>query len=139
MLSFMQRREKALQERIILLENRVTRLTDERDELIDTGVELKAKNKQLAQTRQMEDEMIAHKLKMREETVELSAEKRISAAERKAFKQRDEAIAETKDEYRDKVENQLEKRGDELKEMYTEVLARLPDINVELGGKIAKK
>ena len=87
----------------------------------------------------MEDEMIAHKLKMREEQVIMDADKKIAAAEQKAAKNASNSIAEVKDTYRDKLENQLEKRGDELKGMYKEVLTRLPDISMEITKDIKEK
>lgn len=83
----------------------------------------------------MEQEEIAHKLKMREEQVAMDASKRIADAEQKAAKERDEGIAKVKDKYRDKLENQLEKRGDEMKEMYSEILTRLPDVSLAIKQK----
>jgi len=103
--------------------------------LTDENAELTSENKKLKQTKQMGDEMIAHKLKMREEQVEIDANKRISDAEQKAEKKTITEVAKTKDEYRDKLENQLEKRGDELKDMYSEILARLPDVNLAITQK----
>ena len=117
------------------LEERVIQLSNERHSLLDENEGLKVKNKQLSQTKQMEEEMVAHKLKMREESVTLDADKRVSEAERKAAKEKDDGIAKVKDKYRDKLENQLEKRGDEMKEMYSEILTRLPDVNLAIKQK----
>ncbi len=134
--------EKRLREKCAQLESRcgdliesVRELRDERDELTDENSDLKAENKQLQQKRQMEDEMVAHRLKIREESVKMDADKRISEAERKAAKEKDDGIAKVKDKYRDKLENQLEKRGDEMKEMYSEILTRLPDVNMAIKQK----
>ncbi len=107
----------------------------ERSRLLDENDELKTDNKRLSKKRQIEQEEVAHKLKMREEQVDMDAEKRIAEAERKAAKDRDDGIAKVKDKYRDKLENQLEKRGDEMKEMYKEILTRLPDVNLAIKQK----
>lgn len=108
---------------------------EQRQSLLEQNDELKVENKKLSQKKQMEDEMVAHKLKMREESVKLDADKRVSESERKSAKQKDDGIAKVKDEYRDKLENQLEKRGDEMKEMYSEILTRLPDVNLAIKQK----
>jgi hypothetical protein len=113
----------------------VTALLTVRDTLSDENHELVTENKKLKQKKQIEEEMIAHKLKMREESVVMDAEKRIGEAERKAAKEKDEGIATTKDEYRDKLENQLEKRGDEMKEIQIEILNRLPDVSLAIKQK----
>jgi prolyl-tRNA synthetase len=41
-----------------------------------------------------------------------------------------------RDEYRDKTEAQLEKQVDQMKGMYSDILARLPNINVKMTGKV---
>ena len=61
----------------------------------------------------------------------MEADKRVASAEKKA----DERVAKVKDQYRDKLENQLEKRGNELKEMYKEILERLPNVNMAIKQK----
>lgn len=128
-------RAKALEERCTMLEGRCTSLLKISHTLEDSNHTLETENKQLRQKKLMEEEMIAHKLKMREESVSLDAEKRISEAERKAAKEKDEGIAQTKDEYRDKLETQLTKRGDEMKEIQIEILNRLPDVSLAIKQK----
>jgi len=132
---FASMRAKALEERCTKLEVRCTNLLEISHKLEDENHTLKVDNKKLAQTKQMEEEMIAHKLKMREESVQLDADKRVSEAERTAAKEMDEGIAEVKDTYRDKLENQLEKRGDEMKEIQIEILNRLPDVSLAIKQK----
>jgi transposase-like protein len=122
-----------------MLEKRVLSLSDIRDQLLDSNAGLVSENKKLKQTKQMSEEMIAHKLKMREESVDAECAKRISEAETKAEKKIITEVGKTKDEYRDKLENQLEKRGDELKSMYTEVLTRLPDVSMAITKDIKEK
>jgi hypothetical protein len=102
-----------------------------RDNLSDENHELTTENKKLRQKKSMDEEMIAHKLKMREEQVEIDSTKKIAAAERGA----DKRVAEVKDKYRDKVETQLAKRGDELKELFKDILKRLPDVNLAIKQK----
>lgn len=132
---FANMRAKALEERCTKLEVRCTNLLEISHKLEDENHTLKVDNKKLGQQKQMEEEMIAHKLKMREESVQLDAEKRISKAERDAAKDKDDGIAKTKDKYRDKLETQLEKRGDEMKSMYEQILKRLPDVNLSIKQK----
>lgn len=139
MFDFLKRTEKALQERLVILETRVTRLTDQAYALEDDNHTLTVENEKLSQKKQMDDEMIAHKIKMREEAMTLDSAKKISEAERKAAKGMDEGIAKTKDKYRDKLENQLEKRGNEMKEMYSEILTRLPDVTMAISKEIKQK
>lgn len=128
-----------LDARVQMLEKRVLSLSDIRDQLLDSNAGLVSENKKLKQTKQMSEEMIAHKLKMREESVDAECAKRISEAETKAEKKIITEVGKTKDEYRDKLENQLEKRGDELKSMYTEVLTRLPDVSMAITKDIKEK
>ena len=121
------------------MEQRILSLQDERNTLTEENYDLKVENKKLKQTKQIEEEMIAHKLKMREEQVSLDADKRVAKAEQVAAKKSTDDIAAVKDTYRDKLENQLEKRGDELKSMYKQVLTRLPDISMAITKDIKQK
>ena len=49
-------------------------------------------------------------------------------------REKDSEIAKVKDDYRDKLEGRLEKEVVNMKEMYGQILERLPNINVK--GKI---
>lgn len=126
--------EKTLQERVDILTERVNELLLERDTLTGEKVELAAELAQLSQKKKMDEEMIAHKLAMHEEKLEIDKQKEIAATERSA----DERVADVKDQYRDKIESQLEKRGNELKEMYSEILERLPDVNLAIEQRSEK-
>jgi len=44
------------------------------------------------------------------------------------------AIGEVKDKYRDKMEERLHKELDNMKEMYSEILTRLPNVNLKMKG-----
>lgn len=83
--------------------------------------------------RKMHDEKMEHLVKIKIESLEIEHDKKVVALERSEAT----AIAKVKDEYRDKSEERLEKRNEELKGMYSEVLERLPNLNasMHLGGK----
>jgi hypothetical protein len=138
-------REKHLKKRCVHLETRVTDLMVERDELEDKVHTIGGEFKKLKLTKKIEEEEVQHKLKMREEEVDLKYEKRAHEIEKEGSKfvadnKADclKEIGEVKDKYRDKVEKTLEKRSDELRSMYTEILARLPDVSVNVGGTTVK-
>lgn len=131
MLSLFRKKKAALEARLDTLENRIAKLMREKYELQDDVDSLKRENKKLSEenedltrVRKREEEEIAHKLKMREETLAIEADKKVQKAE--AAKQ--DEIANVKDNYRDKIEKNLEKRGDELKEMYNEILKHLSPV-----------
>ncbi len=139
MFGLSKKRERLLSSRVEQLEERVIALSEIRNELTDENATLTSDNKKLSQKKQMGDEMIAHKLKMREEQVELDANKRVATAEQKASKKSNDEIAAVKDTYRDKLESQLEKRGDEMKEIQIEILSRLPDVSMAITKEIKEK
>ena len=130
-LQWHKRRENQLRAQIDILEERIVELRGERERLFDENHNLKTENKTLKVKRQIDEEQIAHKIKMREEQVDLDYKKKLQAAEAK----KQEDVAKVKDEYRDKLENELKKRGDELKEMYKQILERLPNVNMAIRQK----
>lgn len=107
-------------------------LRNERDCLEKEVRALKREVEDLKLKRKIEDEDIKHMVRMKEERLDLEHQKKEAELER----QKHEAIAEVKDKYRDKTENQLEKRAEDLKGMYAEILKRLPDVNVRLKGDV---
>jgi len=67
---------------------------------------------------------IEHATKIILEKNEIEFAKKVAAVkEEKATE-----IAKVKDEYRDKIEKQLDARGSEMKEMYTDVLTKLTSV-----------
>ncbi|MGH7239668.1 MAG: hypothetical protein ACREHG_06335 [Candidatus Saccharimonadales bacterium] len=119
--------EKAhLERRLRDQETELTAMKRERSTLKQELEDLKLKKK-------IEEEDIKHMVKMKIEQQDIEYEKKALALQR----EKDEEVAKVKDSYRDKVELQLEKRGSEIKEMYNEILQRLPNItaNLEFGGK----
>lgn len=74
----------------------------------------------------MENEDIKHMVKIDRERKDIWFEKE----KLKLSKDKADAIAAVKDEYRDKTEAQLEKQLGNMKDMYGEILERLPNYNV---------
>ena len=71
----------ALEKREVALIQRVTGLIKEKDRLLDSNEELKVSNKRLQIKKEMEEEQIAHKLAMREQTNELKFRVDLQVAE----------------------------------------------------------
>lgn len=111
---------------------RVNALSDERDELTEQVLELTRKVKELEQDRKIADEDIKHMVKMREERMELEFDKRVVAEEKKTATN----IATVKDEYRDKMEIRLQTEVENIKEMYAQILERLPNVTARLKGSL---
>lgn len=110
----------------------VDSLEREKDSLEAEVKRLKEEIQKLEVKRKIEDEDIKHMIKMKEERKDLEYERKV--AEIEASKA--EEIAAIKDEYRDKIEQQLETQKDDMKEMYGEILKRLPDMSVRLKGNV---
>jgi peptidoglycan hydrolase CwlO-like protein len=109
------------------LEDTVDSLEKEKKQLKETVEDLKLKKK-------MEEENIKHMIKIDRERKDLEVEKEMV----RLGKEKDEAIAKVKDEYRDKVENDLKQQVTNMKDMYGEILARLPNYNVNHSVKEKK-
>ena len=107
------------------MEKELDGLRDERRKLKDEVEDLKSKRK-------VEDEQLKHLLKIKEEKMELEFQKKENALEAK----KQGEIAAVKDGYRDKVESELKTRHTQFQELYTQILKRLPDVNVALTGKV---
>lgn len=73
---------------------------------------------------------IEHLVKVKEEKSALANERKVIELEREKEKE----VREIREEYARKLQDYLEQRGDDMKDMYTQVLDRLPNINVK--GKI---
>lgn len=123
-------------------EQKIKRLNEELEEAIDL---LEAKNREIKELgadkaiqiktmehdRKVEIEDIKHMTKMAKERVELEKQQEIMKLTMKHAEQ----IADIKDGYRDKLEAQLKKETDNIKEMYTAILQRLPNLNAKLNIK----
>jgi len=123
---------------MVISKNRFNRLLTEagdlctqKEKLLDQLSKLRLDLKDLKLQKKIEIEDIQHMIRLKEERLDLAHEKKDLELQRK----KDEEVFEIKNEYRDKVEKGLENSRVEMREMYTEVLARLPDVQVALKGK----
>jgi len=107
------------------LEAKIVKLEGERAALKEEVEDLKIKRK-------VEDEQLKHLMKIKEEKMDLDFQKKENTMEAKKAAE----IATVKDQYRDKMEAELRQRHVQLQEMYAQILARLPDVNVALTGKV---
>ena len=107
-------------------------LEDERDGLTDENRKVKDELAELKQKRKMEDEDIRHLVKIKEGKLDLEHQKR----QVKLEGEQQQAIATVKDDYRDKLESTLQKQVEDVKDMYGEILKRLPNVNVRLKGDV---
>lgn len=110
---------------VVLLKDKIKCLESKRTELTWEVEDLKIKKK-------TSEEDIKHMVRMKEEKNDLEYQKRLVKIE----KEKADAIAKVKDEYRDKMETRLENETKNIKDMYNEILQRLPNINVELNGGV---
>ena len=82
--------------------------------------------------KKMEDEDIKHMVKMSQEKNGIELEKKLAKCE----SEKQDAIAEVKDKYRDKMEERLQNEVLNIKEMYGQILERLPNVNARLKGDL---
>lgn len=130
-------RSKRLQERVDYLERHIEDLLTERENIQDHNLELRRKNSRLEilvtekeVDRKRFEEDLRHKSTMLDEKREVEWQKKEAIRELELEKARNNI----KEEYRNKLEVALEKRGTEIREMYSEILTRLPDVNVMMGN-----
>jgi len=116
---------KKLSEKVDTMTDELDTLTTERRNLKDEIEDLKVKKK-------ISEEDIKHMVKMREERLELQFEKKQVEAD-KEYQTKLHNMSNT---YRDKAEKQLEKESKDMKDMYGQVLERLPNVTARLTGDI---
>lgn len=112
-------------DRVAELNGKIKSLRDDRFTLQEEVENLKLKRK-------IGDEDIKHMVKIKEESLEIEHQKRNLKLER----EKDKEVAVVKDEYRDKMEAHLERQIGDIKDMYGEILKRLPEVRVRLKGDI---
>jgi predicted metal-dependent hydrolase len=100
--------------------------------MVDDNRKLKDQLAELEQKRKMEDDELRHLVKMKES--ELNMKHETLQLERDRAK--DAEVAKVKDQYRDKLEAFLQQQVKDIKEMYGEILGRLPNVNVRLKGEV---
>ena len=111
-------------------DNTVSKLMDEIEELRKDRVRLKQEVEDLKLKKKIEEEDIKHMVRMKMERLDLEHQKKIQETER----EKENEIANVKDKYRDKMELQLSKETANIKEMYAQILERLPNVNLKLKG-----
>lgn len=82
--------------------------------------------------KKIEDEDIRHMTKIKLEQNEIEFQKKVIAVE----KQKDMEVTALKQQYADKMQARLESEVKNIKEMYGQILHRLPDVNVRLKGDV---
>jgi len=118
------------------VQDKVNELKEERDSLkarvAELEKEVREKKNDLADVeaeRKRADEDIKHMVKMKLEVHEINYEKRVVAL----VQEKDKEVAAIKDVYRDKLEEQLKTETKNIKEMYGQILERLPNINAKVN------
>jgi hypothetical protein len=103
------------------------------EELSQEKTKLKEEVENLKLKAKISEEDIKHMIKLKEEKNAIELEKKAMKLE----KEKDSAIAVVKDQYRDKLETNLVAQKDDIKEMYSQILKRLPDVTARLNIKQA--
>ncbi len=111
---------------------------EERDDLKATIKTLKNEKKELEEEvarlklkKKMEDEDIKHLVKINQERKEIELEKEKT----RLLGAKDKEVMKIKDEYRDKIEENLGEQVGRMQEMYGQILKRLPSVKVRLDGE----
>lgn len=105
-----------------------TKLKDEIRSLEKDKTSLKKELEELKLKKKIEEEDIKHMVRINNERKDIELEKEKIELERKSANE----VAVVKDQYRDKTEKQLEKQLSDMRGMYGEILARLPNYNVKV-------
>lgn len=116
--------------KIAKLETTKSNLELEVEKLKEEATKAKEELAEVKHKKKMEDEDIKHMVKMSKEAGEIDLKKKVMDCE----KEKAEAIAVVKDEYRDKMEKRLQTEVSNIKEMYGQILERLPNVNAKLTG-----
>ena len=117
------------------LESEKKELERKNESLREERMGLKEEVENLKLKKKISDEDIKHMVKMKTEAMELDFKKReVEEDGKRATK-----IAAVKDKFQDKMEAQLTKETDNIKEMYSQILQRLPNVNAKLTGSLDGK
>lgn len=96
----------------------------------DTSREMVLKLKEelalLKQEKKIAEEDIKHMVRLKEEKLAVQSERKALQRDREM----EQGIAKVKDTYRDKLELRLQTEVDNIRQMYSEILERLPKISV---------
>jgi len=121
-----------LQEKVAKYEKDIEELLTDRDKIQEEVHKLKVEKRQIKLENKIEVEDIKHMVRVKEERLDIKYEKKVVELEKKLNAQ----LLVNHNDYRDKVEKLLEKGQEQLRSMYSEILQRLPDIDVAIKGKI---
>ena len=113
------------------LETKLGKLETEVDEMYEERRTLKDEVEDLKIKKKISEEDIKHMVKMREEKSDLEYLKKEVQLE----KEHQLKLHEASNEYRDKTEKHLEKQAGEMKEVYTQIMKRLPNISARVDVK----
>ena len=115
---------------MLLFNNKESNLKEIVEKLESERAELKREVLDLKAQKNIEEETIKHLSKIKDEKRDLEYRKK----EMDLKDAHADDLSNVKDEYRDKLESDLRAQKNEFRKMYTEILNRLPNINVK--GKI---
>ena len=125
------------------IKKRIAALETERSKLFDEVLELRETNENLKLEAKIKEEDIKHMVRMKEEKMALEADRKkhelqveYDKMSVELAKQFEHDKAEIKDQYRDKLEKRLETEVKNMKEMYGEILQRLPTITAKMKGSL---
>lgn len=114
------------------LKNRMSELNESEKLKKKRISELEEQIEKLKLQKKIEEEDIKHMVKMKMEQLEIEHKKAMLDME----KEKEEIISRINDEYRNKIEAFLQNQVKDVKEMYSQILERLPDINLRLKGNV---
>ena len=110
----------------------IDRLLTETKELQTQKRQLKEQVEELKLAKKISEEDIKHMIRIKEKRLELEfKEKTMDTQAAQAT-----AIAAAKSEYQDKLIKNVEREKDDIKEMYGQILERLPNIGVKMKGSV---
>lgn len=92
--------------------------------------ELKTTVRELESNKKIEEEDLKHMIRLKEERLAVQFQRK----ELEIEAEKEKAVAAVKDEYRDKLEARLSTEVNSIKEMYGQILERLPNVNMR--GKL---
>jgi len=117
------------------LREQIISLNSQRNTLVNEVENLKSKHRiekeELVNDRKIADEDIKHMVKIKTEQLEIEHEKKNMEKEKTLQAE----VAKVKDEYRDKIEKNLEDESKRTQEMYNEIL----EIRIPVGLKEKKE
>ena len=107
-------------------------ITSLKEEIAVLKLEKKKEIEELKLTRDIEERDIKHLIKIKEERLSLES-KKTEVDLKDKFKDKEMSLQK---EYFDKSITQLETARNEMKEVYTEIMKRLPNVNMNIGKSI---